>query len=1202
VITVVAVAFLALTQRERTSVSQSSQQTEAELMGDIAFERAKGAILAQILATTNLNAVDLMVSRNFINTNGFDRNLGSYLTNVNYDYLVSGGAPTLNDVQQTIANLFYDPRPPVFINTNFPGGPEILDFRFYVDLNRNARYDTNGWSGWIEWDGNRYVAVTNAWLTGDPEWIGVLENPDFPHSRSNQFVGRYAFIALPIGRSLDVNSIHNHAKNPSDLTQNWYYRNQGYGSWELNLAAFLVDLNTNYWTPPGPSPFAYRYDTSRPVPSSGIAFNDAREILNARFIQPLLGANLILPGLNVPGPGPFRTDGIDNYANGPLDVFGSGTFSADDTALPTWQANFEDNPGTPWPGAYNPTNFYTPHDFFDGFLPGSPFTNALRQAGNREDSYNRYTFYRMLAQMSMASGAELPRVQINELQRKVGARLPHEFVAEPLGKININYDNTFQPSSDMVTWDANKFFNVVGDVLLNAQFPGLRITNIVVTNYNPIIHRLLQVAANIYDSTVSNRFPSVFRPRVVQAPSGQLLINGYYQDEQLSTLNTYLAQNPYGLPFVVGAKKGFPNFNEYVMETAVMAARKLEFVRLATNQPPNQTNEMYIIGISNFFGLEAWNSYSNVFRGPLDMQVVSRVSMTLSNATYQPPLRTIDQTFTVTTNLTDWRGYQGFENQNSRFSFLVPLYTNLILLPDSVFRFPNSLDPISQTNRFIRGSAYEIPDWRLSISNGLTFVMSTSGRIIDYVQLANLTNHFSVTRTLMGGKPQPTSVANDDLIASCWNTNRSGGGNNNLTPTEGMLNQIAISLDNPPLDISYWRDFGYDYQRATGQDRDKDVLAFKQFMFPNSYTNQTNSNLSMQAPFTAARKFVVSASLQVNDPLVHHMFQHLVGLTNFWGTNFVRPTTGEMSTNRNLGLLNARYKPWRGGGGRELGAQDNNLGVKDPGITRSDDWEFPTNKFASIGWLGRVHRGTPWQTIYLKSQAATDTEWNNHFFDRGLFAHPTNDWRLIDVFTTAIHPNASHGQLSINQTNLAAWSAVLGGVLVLTNFPPEGEPVTNHFEPLAVEPNSEALRIIYEGIQKVRDQMKGPNGDLAATFRRLGDILMVPELTVQSPFINRLDDMFPAYGITDVVMERIPQQILSLLKVGDPRFVVYGFGQSLRPAERSILTSGPYLGMCTNYQITGEAVTRTVLQIRGTAGTNDPPRPVIEAFNILRAD
>ena len=40
------------------------------------------------------------------------------------------------------------------------------------------------------------------------------------------------------------------------------------------------------------------------------------------------------------------------------------------------------------------------------------------------------------------------------------------------------------------------------------------------------------------------------------------------------------------------------------------------------------------------------------------------------------------------------------------------------------------------------------------------------------------------------------------------------------------------------------------------------------------------------------------------------------------------------------------------------------------------------------------------------------------------------------MFTTALNDNATRGQLSINQPpNLAAWSAVLSGVIVLTNKP-----------------------------------------------------------------------------------------------------------------------------------------------------------------------
>jgi len=45
-----------------------------------------------------------------------------------------------------------------------------------------------------------------------------------------------------------------------------------------------------------------------------------------------------------------------------------------------------------------------------------------------------------------------------------------------------------------------------------------------------------------------------------------------------------------------------------------------------------------------------------------------------------------------------------------------------------------------------------------------------------------------------------------------------------------------------------------------------------------------------------------------------------------------------------------------------------NVNVKDPLVRRSDDWDFPTNKFPNLGWLGRVHRGTPWQTVYLKPE------------------------------------------------------------------------------------------------------------------------------------------------------------------------------------------------------------------------------------------
>jgi len=43
-----------------------------------------------------------------------------------------------------------------------------------------------------------------------------------------------------------------------------------------------------------------------------------------------------------------------------------------------------------------------------------------------------------------------------------------------------------------------------------------------------------------------------------------------------------------------------------------------------------------------------------------------------------------------------------------------------------------------------------------------------------------------------------------------------------------------------------------------------------------------------------------------------------------------------------------------------------NLKFKDPLVKQSDDWNFPTNKFPTVGWVGRVHRGTAVAECLLK--------------------------------------------------------------------------------------------------------------------------------------------------------------------------------------------------------------------------------------------
>lgn len=1191
VITVMAVAFLALTQRERIGVTQSSQQSDAEMVSEAGAERAKAEIFARYLAgNSNLVAGDLLVSRNYIRTNGFivnDPVQPINTLNVNYDYRTDGQLLTFDEVIKNIGNLYYDPRVPVFVNTNIGNGPAIMDFRFFLDLNRNGRFETNGAYPIIVSNGRE--TTNEMHFVGDPEWVGVLADPRFPHSRTNRFIGRYAYIVLPIGKSLDINYIHNQGKALLPVSDPYYLRNQGFGSWELNAAAFLADLNTNIWNIPT-DPYVYRTNLppgAPPYQSEGAAFRNALEIYNARLssFQNLAPAQTVLAN-----PLPFLSDSIDAYANGPLDFTGS-TLALDN-----------DDPTTAWPGAYNWTNFFTPHDLFQIIRPRDlsanglldSFTNRLYGAGFATDSYDRYTFYRMLAQLSSDSAAELPHVNIQQLRAKIGASNPGEFVAEPAGKINLNYNNLNYLASEMVPWDTNLFFNTVADVLLRAQF-NLTITNIPIfpTNYYGVtVHRLLQMAANIYDATSSNTFPSVFRPNVVQDGTN-LYINGYYYADDARTVESDYLPRSHGMPMVIGAKKNLPNFNEYSAQTAVMAARKLEMRRRDTNSEPHMTNEMFIVGISNFFGVEAWNSYTQTLRMPVDIWLSNRVHLALTNS--EGFQTNFFERFTnnLPGQMAFWPRFDRPTSPNDplhRASFRAPLYASTIMLTNSIYRPAGTgpgtpgLQGLSANTVFTPNSGFRTPHWHLTVSNNLVFMLSVSNRIIDFVSFPNLTNQIVFARDLLGTSEV---LPGETIIARSWETNRlrnPGSAPTTVnTPTAGIQAQIDISLGNPTVNPTAWKEFSFDTS-----DKDAGIRSFNEFVFPRLYPGNGNSNLIQQAPFTPARKLVMTVNWEANDPLVHYMEEHLKGLTNNYTPTFVRPSTGEMVTNQTLARINSRYEPWRGHPSKSPEPKDIDHRMKDPGVAQSDDWDFPTNKFPSVGWLGRVHRGTPWQTIYMKAEAAPNPEWRNFSLDP--LSHPTNDWRLLDVFTVAIHPNASHGQLSINQTNFAAWSAVLSGVLVLTNIAS-----SETYEAVKIEPSSPQLIAIFEGIQRTRDLMPDK------TFRRMGDLLQVHELSQGSPFLdtNGVDVPYPAYGINDTAMERIAQQIGSLVKMGDPRWVIYSYGQSLRPAENSILTSGDYMGMCTNYQVTGEFVTRTVFQIEGTSGA---PRPVVKAFNILSSD
>ena len=1276
VITFMAVTFLVVSRRERGAVTTMTDQANANLANGAAVERAKAQIIAAMLAQTNGLNSGLLVSTNYINPLGFQPGIFSF-TNVNFQYLNNGSTNfSQANLLQVLANLYYDPRPPVFVVTNKnPAFPP--DFRYYLDLNRNGRYDTNGYGPLWDKAGNVVLdahgnPVTNNFFTGDPEWVGILERPEFPHSATNKFVARYAFLVLPVGNSLDMNYIHNQAKLLGTRNEG-FLRNQGVGPWEINLAAFLHDLNTNTYAWGG-SGF-YNYLTNNGLsaaPSTGVDFNDALGFLNYRYGGGYDTRKTVANLFGLPGTTAFANDFIDGYSHGPL-MLG--------TAYP---AVADQDPVTAfWSGADNTNHFFTSQDLFNTLVVNAgtgvqainpnlqDFVNRLFSVGANFNSYDRYTYYRMLAQMGVDSAPESPT---NTMKLNQGITW---------NKVNLNYANSVGLSvaaapnfNPWTTNNAVQFFTTAAEAMLRQQFGSnivsllqpypvllnpftnvvVSITNIPVcigTNfvYSPAVNRILQLAANIFDASTNRPFesgpgnlsyPSVFRPtfRAVQGINGgsNVFINGFVEEgpgtlsytspplslpEQAAFVGPNTI-NIYGVPWIIGAKKGFPNFNEFSVQTVAQITRKLEVVRPSVGAPHSswKTNQMYVIGISNSFGIEAWNSYSNNYSRDVDLIVANDISMVLTNENgILRSVRTNIAPFVPTIPANKWNGYISSASPAKNISsFVIPLYTNFVFLPDSIYRQnPPGLIDINSGFELNQGSNnLTVPHFVLGTTNRMRFILRdhATGRIIDYVTLN--TNGTNSVRQLTGEQTQPQNSLGITSIKDVWSTNIVNG------VAQGVGVQFAVGLGaiGYTLSDTDWRNAST--EPIAGQSKANAIAKFQGF-----YYSTTNTDLKAQVPFSPTTKLSQNLFFQANDPLVHFTLADLTDLNNTSnGVSVVKPPNDPAQlppltqVSGGLSKVNGRYQPW---GGNPLNPDSTayNLSVKDPLVRKSDDWDFPTNKFPNIGWLGRVHRGTPWQTVYLKSAPVDPKVWqlwsgdgtvfdvgNQRFFE-SQFSEPTNDWKLLDVFSTAFNDNATRGQLSINQSNAAAWSAVLSGVITLTN----NTSGSGFISPYVIDPvlNSAAISNIVTAINDVRR-----TNFAGGVFEHLGDILSVPELTTNSPFLNVTNSQSAGIvnaTVSDEAYERIPQQILSLLRVGQPRYVIYAYGQSVKPADHSIVqSSGPYFGMCTNYQITGEVVTRTVLRVENYPVPYQPslaqptaapanwmpqPRVIVESFNVL---
>jgi hypothetical protein len=1249
VITFLAVAFLAMTERNRADVSGMLDVTTAQAMAAAAVGRAQGEILAQMLTHNDPLYYDYMVSRNYINPNGFNNSeKGVYdPNNVNYDIISTGAPFPASDQQgwvQNIANLWYDPRLPVFVTTNSSNNLP-LDFRFYVDINRNGRFETNGYIPTVidELGNTNGSAIWN----GEPEFIGVLRNPLYPHSSTNRGIGRYAYLVLPVGKECDINYIGNNAKanyvNGVQLTNSFgvndgFARDQGVGSWELNLAAMLdavspwaYEANERNYSDSGGtyindySPYIYTPPINGiGTPNSGSAFDDAQSILRYRdwaYVAPTYMASLFttLPL--------YWTNNIDYYCVGGLlnPPFDYGTYTNPaPNAQPVKRS---------WAGSYSTNLFFDPQDLFNPTKTSIYFTNRMLVTGGRTNYNDRYTFERLISCLGMGSSPEYGVWVYND------ADIPGT-PTRLRTKVNINYDNTAQitnvnaPYVSMPTnlgaWKPLGFFTNAAELLLRSQtfmytnylgtntnfVTGPLIFHFGVTNipiyrtnqpgirYNTSVHRMLQLAANIYDATNPTnlqsqnpvlplvRHPTVFRPLFQITNTGTtsvgLNISGYalvtndaytqmlkpYQEMSNSLGGSFDTNgNVAGIPWVVAANSGLPEFNQYSYQSGILFERKLLFVRdivngsPVTNKPPHYTNQFYCMSISNNFGMNAWNSYQTAFTGE------SGTYCYFSN--YTTIQFTNGYNYGYVTNLSNYSSpytvlHWPLGVATARSKLQAIFQTNVTTLPPAYFSeayktmvlFTNG---IITSNSFLPADTtqqgWPVHNWTLNITNHVVYALfdgipgTPGAHLLDFVNLGPFGSSTNIQQYL-----NATNVTTSP--GSALGANGGASGNNywasgNATDlpgspmSAGLIEQIATT-DNNSTYIA----------NLNGQ--------------PGG-----SSDMVFAPPYEPSNVLVQSEIWVVNDPLVHYTTDDLTWPGNTDNLQSYTIPPFPLLTN-SLAQISKRYAPW----GASYTEQTDML-FKDPLITGSADWQFPTNKFPGVGWIGRVHRGTPWQTVYLKADnpaglGSPAMTWTNLWVNSPWFSayesspetYPTNDWGLVDVFTTAPNDNAARGLLSVNQTNEAAWAAAFAGVIAITN--------ADGGQAISV---SNAL-ILAAAINEQRTNQ--PNG----IYHKVGYILGTPALTtaIGSPFLS--SEAAVAENYTDADYERIPQQTLSLLRVGEPQFVIFAWGQALRP--KGISLSSPNQGICTNYEITGEFLSRTVCHLVHTNGL----KMVIDSYNI----
>jgi hypothetical protein len=628
----------------------------------------------------------------------------------------------------------------------------------------------------------------------------------------------------------------------------------------------------------------------------------------------------------------------------------------------------------------------------------------------------------------------------------------------------------------------------------------------------------------------------------------------------------------YNVPLVVGARKGLPSFDELAVDTQIQGARKLIYHRFGTSTdgPVTEIDPVYLLAVTNVVGVQVWNPYAAAYPRPLQMQVWPDTSVLVTNLETGHLLNAVHQRLPVSpTNypiITTWPGYNTVAPQSS---FLTPLGSpdaSYVFMPtNSVYSFVSDCFIVNGAPDRTPGMTnFHVPLFQLTVKTRLRYALvdTVANRLVDYVNLAAIyvTN---LPQILMvnpdGSSPCGRTYSPVYSKGGMWCTNLPTSGSADRTMPFGVRMQIDVSRGvgyTGPVD---WRDslpdpiYGADHNQAVDR-----FLA--QFDLGTGFYPKVNT---FHAPFQPFRNIHVLTLWQANDPLVHYTVSDLKNARDFPSPYYLDVLPNALPPTP-FRTVNSRYGPWGGnplGGSASTTKYDPTL--KDPMAKVSgnpNDWAFPTNQMSGVSWLARVHRGTPWQTVYLKSAATNLSTWvqwtgndllvtNLGQLSTGLvplagtindasLTQPTNDWRLASLLVSLLSTNDPRQLLSANQTHLSGWLGALDGMVVLTNNLGDGQvpPASGGFASLLMASNSPQAAMIAAAISSARSSQPHQR------FQNPGDLLSTPELSSASPWLNTSSYLQLQFGLSDEAYEAIPSQLLPFLRADSAGWVVEAGG------------------------------------------------------------